>query len=477
MFGGYYISDMSERLIASLMKQTSLLTHEGASCSDARLLEQFVACRDESAFSTLVRRHAPMVWAVCRNALYREADAEDAFQATFLALVKQAHRIRRSAAIGAWLHTTAVRICLTQRRSQSRRIGRETRVARSESAMQQESSWSDELAHAHDAIRQLPRREHEVFVLCMLEGQPQKVVARRLGLQVNSVSGLLARATKRLRSKLQSSGTISLGALAVAASCPAAVPASLLLQTCRLVCPTTALSKTILFLSTSVVESTMRKALLLTLVTFTLGVGITTGRWFVGSSDAQDPFQQHAGQPPASVYHPPAQSYYSVNLPLSTWEYKVLMGDGNASVESKLNSLGGAGWELCTASSTLSDQMMFVFKRLRKPTTQTEERRFQPVEKQAQDVYFGKNRFSQGAMSYEPAVTSKTTSTINIPLQHTDVNSMSLLVKDIFEGCKVSAETRTNSLVIQGPSEMLTQVKKLVERLDRLGVNRANQGL
>lgn len=221
----------------------------------------------------------------------------------------------------------------------------------------------------------------------------------------------------------------------------------------------------------------MRKALLLTLVTFTLGVGITTGRWFVGSSDAQDPFQQHAGQPPASVYHPPAQSYYSVNLPLSTWEYKVLMGDGNASVESKLNSLGGAGWELCTASSTLSDQMMFVFKRLRKPTTQTEERRFQPVEKQAQDVYFGKNRFSQGAMSYEPAVTSKTTSTINIPLQHTDVNSMSLLVKDIFEGCKVSAETRTNSLVIQGPSEMLTQVKKLVERLDRLGVNRANQGL
>ena len=235
-----------------------------------------------------------------------------------------------------------------------------------------------------------------------------------------------------------SSRTRPAGASTASRSSADGVPASLLLQTCRLACPTTALSKTILFLSTSVVESTMRKALLLTLVTFTLGVGITTGRWFLGSSDAQDPFQQHAGQPPASVYYPPAQSYYSVNLPLSTWEYKVLMGDGNASVESKLNVLGGAGWELCTASSTPADQMMFVFKRLRKPTTQTEERRFQPVEKSAKDVFTDQYRFSQGKVAYEDAVTSKTTSTINIPLQHTSVTEMALIVKDVFTGCKMN---------------------------------------
>lgn len=463
---------MSERLIASLMKQTTLLTHEGASCSDARLLEQFVASRDESAFSTLVRRHAPMVWAVCRNALHREADAEDAFQATFLALVKQAHRIRRSAAIGAWLHSSAVRICLTQRRCQSRRVGRETRVARSEVAVQQESTWSDELAHAHDAIRQLPRREHEVFVLCMLEGQPQKVVARRLGLQVNSVSGLLARATKRLRSKLQSCGTISLGAMAVAASCPAAVPASLLLQTCRLACPTTALSKTILFLSTSVVESTMRKALLLTLVTFTLGVGITTGRWFLGSSDAQDPYQVNRTQPPANYYQAPL-GYYSVPLSSSTWEYKVLMGAGNTSVESKLNELGGTGWELCSASSTPSEQMMFVFKRLRKSTTQPDGRGYISYDAHLSNYFYGLDRYGTASKSSGENAKDGSVPSIIIPLRNAEAMEVANILKDVFTGCKVNADARTNSLLISGPGETLTQVRKLAERLDRQDTTRS----
>jgi DNA-directed RNA polymerase specialized sigma24 family protein len=56
----------------------------------AALLQQFVAHRNEDAFAALLQRHSPLVFAVCRRALRERADAEDAFQATFLVLARKA---------------------------------------------------------------------------------------------------------------------------------------------------------------------------------------------------------------------------------------------------------------------------------------------------------------------------------------------------------------------------------------------------
>src|SRR5262245_10944198 len=79
---------------------------------DADLLGRFVNSRDGLAFETLVRRHAAMVWNVCRRILHDGADAEDAFQAVFLTLVRKAYTIDRRASVASWLHKVAYRVAL-----------------------------------------------------------------------------------------------------------------------------------------------------------------------------------------------------------------------------------------------------------------------------------------------------------------------------------------------------------------------------
>src|SRR5262245_17756668 len=89
--------------------------------TDADLLQRFVGTRDEAAFTELVRRHGPLVLGVCRRVVRQEEDAEDAFQATFLLLARQAASIRRRGALGAWLHEVAYHAALRARAVAHRR--------------------------------------------------------------------------------------------------------------------------------------------------------------------------------------------------------------------------------------------------------------------------------------------------------------------------------------------------------------------
>src|SRR5947209_6822404 len=142
--------------------------------ADGDLLRRFAADRDDAAFAELVRRYARLVWGVCRNLLADEADAEDAFQATFLALVRSADRVRDPNALGGWLHGVAVRVCQKAKRSAARRRQRERAAAVSErrgSPPPSVSDWESLLAAVHQEVCRLPEAQRVAFVLCCLEGR------------------------------------------------------------------------------------------------------------------------------------------------------------------------------------------------------------------------------------------------------------------------------------------------------------------
>src|SRR5205814_5169544 len=108
------------------LRSTMLARADGM--TDAQLVEEFVLGREEAAFEALVLRHGPMVLGVCRRVLGNAADAEDAFQATFLVLVRKAAALRRRERLAAWLYGVACRVAARARAEAARRADREAQA-------------------------------------------------------------------------------------------------------------------------------------------------------------------------------------------------------------------------------------------------------------------------------------------------------------------------------------------------------------
>src|SRR5580704_4272673 len=92
--------------------------------TDADLLARWVVDQNEAAFGLLVRRHGPPVLAACRRLLRDPADADDAFQATFLVLARKAATVARGEVVGAWLQRVAFRVAGRVRAGRAKRSKR-----------------------------------------------------------------------------------------------------------------------------------------------------------------------------------------------------------------------------------------------------------------------------------------------------------------------------------------------------------------
>src|SRR6516165_3211115 len=109
-----------EQQIERLLQRGSL-----AGLSEWQLLERYATERDEAAFEAIVARHGPMVLGVCRRLLDDPEDIEDAFQATFLVLVRKAASLRDRDLLANWLYGVAHRVAVRARAQTYRRHRRE----------------------------------------------------------------------------------------------------------------------------------------------------------------------------------------------------------------------------------------------------------------------------------------------------------------------------------------------------------------
>ena len=210
-----------------------------AGLGDGPLLERFATLQGEVAelaFAALVARHGPMVWRVCRRVLRDEHDAQDAFQATWLVLVRKAGSLRDPSSVGNWLFGVASRVALDARAASSRRQLHEQRYAegQTDEAPAEDRDGHDLGAVLHEELRRLPERYRTPIVLCYLEGLSHEEAALRLGRPVGTVRSRLARGRERLRARLVRRGVVpSAGALTatLARDAAASVPPALVHST------------------------------------------------------------------------------------------------------------------------------------------------------------------------------------------------------------------------------------------------------
>jgi RNA polymerase sigma factor (sigma-70 family) len=188
-----------------------------AAVSDTELLTRFQGAGDPAAFELLVYRHGPMVWGACRRILGSHHAAEDAFQATFLALTRRSGRIRES--VPGWLHRVAVRASLDLlRRNGPSQLPRQAPDPVDSRPGPLECAVGRELATAIDvAVNQLPERLRVAYVLCDLHGHSLKEAAAQLACPIGTVESRLARARGRLRDALVGFRPVVGGALAAGA--------------------------------------------------------------------------------------------------------------------------------------------------------------------------------------------------------------------------------------------------------------------
>src|SRR5262245_36689719 len=159
----------SEPLTQFVRRLRQTLDVDGPAPPDAEMLRRFRESRDPAAFEAIVRRHGPGVLSACRKVLSEEADVEDAFQAAFVILLRDARSIRKGHAVGGWLYGVAHRVALKARASRRRRADVESRACTKREQVA-DLSWREAVNILHEELDKLPDKYRLPLLLCCLEG-------------------------------------------------------------------------------------------------------------------------------------------------------------------------------------------------------------------------------------------------------------------------------------------------------------------
>jgi RNA polymerase sigma factor (sigma-70 family) len=280
--------------------------------TDAVLLERFIVDRDEGAFEGLVRRHGPMVLGVCRRILRHTQDAEDAFQATFLVLVRKASSIAPRELVGNWLygvaHQTARKALATGLRRSNREQGVETLPER---AVLPAEPMGDVMAMLDRELAGLPATYRAAIVLCDLEGHSGREAARLLGWPEGTLFTRLTRGRKLLADRLGRRGVATVPVVAFPTLTPTLVTSTVQAASATVLGPAaaaTVVSPAVATLTEGVLQAMiplkLKFTVALVVVASLLGVAVGAGgRFALGPAPGSPPpatvEQAQAEEPPA----------------------------------------------------------------------------------------------------------------------------------------------------------------------------------
>jgi RNA polymerase sigma factor (sigma-70 family) len=215
------------RSAGGLVRDVGRLLRDGVDPAggDARLLHRFVIDRDAAAFEAIVDRHGPPVLAVCRRYLKDPADVEDAFQATFLVLVRKASGLRDGDALSSWLYGVAYRVAVRARSDALKRRAREGGPEGLQDAPAGPSRPADDAPEILDGeLARLPDKYRTPLVLCYLEGRTHDQAAAELGWPVGTVRSRMAKGRSLLRERLARRGVDAPACLAAVRAQVASIP-------------------------------------------------------------------------------------------------------------------------------------------------------------------------------------------------------------------------------------------------------------
>jgi RNA polymerase sigma factor (sigma-70 family) len=278
----------------SVLRQLRALFAAGTATglTDSELLRRYTAMRAESAeaataaemaFAALVDRHGAMVWGICRRVLGDAHEAEDAFQATFLVLVRKAGSVRVDGSLGRWLWGVAHRVARRARSEAERRgAGMGRVVPTSSEDPVGEAELRDLRTAVSEELDRLPAKYRCPVELCHLQGLSYDQAARQLNWPVATVKGRLTRGRLRLRERLArrglAPGAVATGmATALSGAARAAVPCELVRYAARAstACAPGAIPAAVRDLTEGVLTMMMWEKLKLVTVAAFVAVGLT----------------------------------------------------------------------------------------------------------------------------------------------------------------------------------------------------------